>query len=126
MFLRILFNSLVLTATLGTGAFGAQLDVMSVPVCRPLYAEPVDRNPSWPAGHYFRVVFKGIASDTIIVNGYRADIVMLDNSGDQDTHYAIARLPADAAVTKGFITFMVAAKTPLGYTPAVPLKITLL
>jgi len=52
--------------------------------------------------------------------------VMLDNSGDQDTHYAIARLPADAAVTKGFITFMVAAKTPLGYTPAVPLKITLL
>jgi hypothetical protein len=104
---RIFLALFLLTAMSGTNAFSAQLDPMTVPVCRPIAAEPVDRDPSWPA------------------NGYRAEIVMLDNAGDQDTHYAIARLPADAAVTKGFITFMVAAKTALGYTTAVPLKITL-
>jgi len=128
MFLRLLFALLVLCASLTNGAFAAltpQLDSAAVPACRPLSAVPVDRAPGWPAGRYFRVEFAGIASDTIIVNGYRADVVMLDNSSTTGTNYAIARLPSGAAVTHGFITFMVTAKTALGYTQAVPLKIVL-
>lgn len=65
-----------------------------------------------------------MAADQIIVNGYRAAVIMLDNMS-AGPHYAIARLPSDAAVTHGFITFMVTAKTSQGYTTAVPLKIVL-
>jgi len=127
MFLRTMLATLVLTASFMNGALAAQVQVDSAafPACRPISAEPVERAAGWPAGRYFRVTFAGMASDTIIVNGYRAQVVMLDNSSDSQTHYAIARLPADAAVTRGFITFMVTAKTALGYTQAVPLKIVL-
>jgi hypothetical protein len=91
---------------------------------RPVSAVPVDRAPGWPSGRYFRVEFVGMAADQIIVNGYRAAVIMLDNMS-AGPHYAIARLPSDAAVTHGFITFMVTAKTSQGYTTAVPLKIVL-
>jgi hypothetical protein len=129
--LRSLARSLVLalSAALMTvaplGAPAAQLDSATASFGRLISADPVDRVSNWPEGHYFRVVFSGIASDTIIVNGYRADVVMLDNSSTTQQHYAIARLPDDAMMTRGFITFMVTAKTAFGYTPAVPLKIVI-
>jgi hypothetical protein len=123
---RLLLLGLLFSALLQPPAVRAsQVDSATVPNSRPLYAEPVDRAPAWPSGRYFRVVFSGIASDTIIVNGYRAAVVMLDNATANGLNYAIARLPSDAAVTRGFITFMVTAKTEYGYTPAVPLKIVL-
>ena len=123
MLLRIVLATAMWGATI-VSAGAAQVDSAAVPPCRPLSAEPVNRASGWPAGHYFRVVFAGLASDNIIVNGYRADVVVLDNAASGQ-HYAIARLPSDAAVTHGFITFMVTAKTALGYTAAVPLKIVL-
>jgi hypothetical protein len=121
--LRI-FMAIVLWSATFASAGAVQIDSAAVPACRPLSAEPVERAAGWPAGHYFRVVFAGLASDNIIVNGYRADVVVLDNAASGQ-HFAIARLPSDAAVTHGFITFMVMAKTALGYTTAVPLKIVL-
>jgi hypothetical protein len=127
MLLRTTLAALSLSAGLATGAIGAQvqLDSAAVPPCRLVSAVPIERAAGWPAGRYFRVDFAGMASDTIVVNGYRADVVMLDNSSPAGRHYAVARLPADAAMTTGFITFTVAARTALGYTPAVPLKIVL-
>lgn len=127
MFGRILLTALALSAGLATGAIAAQVqfDSAAVPACRPISAVPIERAPGWPSGRYFRVDFAGMASDTIVVNGYRANVIMLDNSATAGAHFAVARLPEDAAVTTGFITFMVAAKTALGYTSAIPLKIVL-
>jgi len=127
MLFRVTLAVVSLSAGLATGAIGAQLqlDSAAVPPCRPVSAAPIERAAGWPPGRYFRVDFAGMASDTIVVNGYRADVVMLDNTSPAGTHYAVARLPADAAVTTGFITFTVAARTALGYTTAVPLKIVL-
>jgi hypothetical protein len=122
---RCLSIAILLWLALPQAALAAQLDSALVPNGRPISAEPVDRAAGWPDGRYFRVVFSGIASDKIIVNGYRADVVVLENGSSSPTHFAIARLPDDAAVTHGFITFMVTARTAFGYTPAVPLKINL-
>jgi seryl-tRNA synthetase len=66
-----------------------------------------------------------MANRNIIVNGYRANVVMLDNAPIAGRRFAIARLPEAAAVTGGFITFMVTSRTSQGYTQAVPLKIVL-
>jgi hypothetical protein len=127
MFLRTILAALLVAGPLTSLASAAQvsLDPASPQMSRPLSAVPVDRAPGWPAGRYFRVEFAGMASDSIIVNGYKADVVMLDNAPQGGPNYAIARLPSDAAVTRGFITFMVTAKTASGYAPAVPLKIVL-
>jgi hypothetical protein len=123
--LRCLSIALLLCTALPAAALAAQIDSAAVPSGRPISAEPVDRATGWPDGRYFRVVFSGIASDKIIVNGYRADVVMLENGSGDAAHFAIARIPDDAAVTRGFITFMVTAKTAYGYAPAVPLKINM-
>jgi len=123
--LRCLSIALLLCTALPVATFGAQIDAAAVPTGHPVSAEPVDRAAGWPDGRYFRVVFSGIASDKINVNGYRADVVMLENGSGDAAHFAIARIPDDAAVTRGFITFLVTAKTAFGYTPAVPLKINL-
>lgn len=117
--------ALFVTALAPGAVVAAQVDSATVSNARLVSAEPVDRTSTWPEGHYFRVVFSGLASDTILVNGFHADVVMLDNSSTTEQHYAIARLPDDAMMTRGFITYMVTAKTGFGYAPAVPLKITI-
>ena len=127
MFVHVLCAAIVLAAPLTTIASADQvsLDSNAAQATRPISAVPVERLPKWPTGHYFRVEFDGIASSTIIVNGYKADVVMLDNAPIAGPRFAIARLPDAATVTGGFITFMVTSRTSQGYTQAVPLKIVL-
>src|SRR5271156_5264356 len=128
MFLHVLTAVALFAVPRPAWVSAAQVVLNSTPeqaAFQPISAAPVDALPAWPAGRYFRVDFAGMASDTIVVNGYRANVIMLDNSATAGAHFAVARLPEDAAVTTGFITFMVAAKTALGYTSAVPLKIVL-
>jgi hypothetical protein len=122
---RSFFLALLVAALAPAAAFAGQVDSATVSNPRLVSADPVDRISTWPQGHYFRVVFSGLASDSILVNGYHADVVMLDNASTTEQHYAIARLPDDAMMTHGFITYMVTAKTGFGYAPAVPLKITI-
>jgi hypothetical protein len=117
--------TLLIAALAPSAVYSAQVDSATVSNARLVSAEPVDRTPTWPEGHYFRVVFGGLASDSILVNGFHADVVTLDNSSATEQHYAIARLPDDAMMTRGFITYMVTAKTGFGYAPAIPLKIVI-
>jgi hypothetical protein len=127
MYLHVFCAAIALAMPLTAIASADQvsLDSDGVQATRPISAVPVDALPKWPSGHYFRVEFAGMANRNIIVNGYRANVVMLDNAPIAGRRFAIARLPEAAAVTGGFITFMVTSRTSQGYTQAVPLKIVL-
>jgi hypothetical protein len=127
VFVHVLFASITLATPLIAIASADQVspDLYAIQTTRPISAVPVAGLKKWPTGHYFRVEFDGMATSSIIVNGYKANVVMLDNAPIAGRRFAIARLPEAAAVTGGFITFMVTSKTSQGYTHAVPLKIVL-
>src|SRR5271156_3284504 len=104
MFLHVLTAVALFAVPRPAWVSAAQVVLNSPPeqaAFQPISAAPVDALPAWPAGRYFRVEFAGMASDTIIVNGYRANVIMLDNAPIAGRRFTIARLPAEDAVTSG-------------------------